>query len=124
MLYNCRCLHSHAVCLRWCFRHSFLAHASLRCRPDSCTGPPSAAQTEHCAALRAQILPAGDSTEIGEKGVNLSGGQKQRIAIARAVYADTDIYIMDDPLSAVDVHVGAHIFKNVVQGEPRGPGLG
>ena len=74
--------------------------------------------------LRAQILPAGDSTEIGEKGVNLSGGQKQRIAIARAVYADADIYVLDDPLSAVDVHVGAHIFRNVVQGGAQGvPGL-
>ena len=70
---------------------------------------------------RAQILPAGDSTEIGEKGVNLSGGQKQRIAIARAVYADADIYVLDDPLSAVDVHVGAHIFRNVLQGEALGP---
>lgn len=66
-----------------------------------------------------QILPAGDATEIGEKGVNLSGGQKQRISVARAVYADADIYIFDDPLSAVDVHVGAHIFKNVVQGATR-----
>ncbi len=64
----------------------------------------------------AQTLPAGDSTEIGEKGVNLSGGQKQRIAIARAAYADADVYILDDPLSAVDVHVGRHIFDNVVQG--------
>ncbi|CAM9993758.1 unnamed protein product, partial [Laminaria digitata] len=50
-------------------------------------------------------LPAGDLTEIGEKGINLSGGQKQRVSIARAAYADADIYIMDDPLSAVDAHV-------------------
>jgi len=72
-----------------------------------------------CTFGPVQILPAGDSTEIGEKGVNLSGGQKQRISVARAVYADADIYILDDPLSAVDVHVGAHIFKNVVQGATR-----
>lgn len=50
-------------------------------------------------------LPAGDMTEIGEKGINLSGGQKQRVSIARAAYADADVYIMDDPLSAVDAHV-------------------
>lgn len=60
------------------------------------------------------ILPAGDQTEIGEKGINLSGGQKQRVAIARAVYADADLYLLDDPLSAVDSHVGRHIFDRVI----------
>ncbi|CAG0885967.1 unnamed protein product [Darwinula stevensoni] len=50
------------------------------------------------------ILPAGDMTEIGEKGINLSGGQKQRVSLARAVYSDEDVYLMDDPLSAVDSH--------------------
>lgn len=55
------------------------------------------------------IFRAGDATEIGERGVNLSGGQKQRIAIARAVYSDTEIVLMDDPLSAVDAHVGRHL---------------
>lgn len=48
------------------------------------------------------MLPGGDQTEIGEKGINLSGGQKQRVALARAVYSSSDIYILDDPLSAVD----------------------
>ncbi|KOC70044.1 Multidrug resistance-associated protein 1 [Habropoda laboriosa] len=61
-----------------------------------------------------KILPAGDQTEIGEKGINLSGGQKQRVALARAVYNDSDVYFLDDPLSAVDSHVGKHIFENVV----------
>lgn len=60
------------------------------------------------------ILAAGDRTEIGEKGINLSGGQKQRISLARAVYNDSDVYLFDDPLSAVDAHVGKHIFDNVV----------
>jgi ATP-binding cassette subfamily C (CFTR/MRP) protein 1 len=60
------------------------------------------------------ILPAGDSTEIGEKGINLSGGQRQRISLARAVYNNSDVYFFDDPLSAVDAHVGKHIFNNVV----------
>ncbi|XP_022670319.1 canalicular multispecific organic anion transporter 1-like isoform X2 [Varroa destructor] len=60
------------------------------------------------------VLPAGDETEIGEKGINLSGGQKQRISIARACYASADVYFFDDPLSAVDVHVGSHLFKHVI----------
>lgn len=60
------------------------------------------------------VLPAGDETEIGEKGINLSGGQKQRISIARAVYSDRDIYLFDDPLSAVDSNVGKHIFEKVI----------
>ncbi|KAJ6647722.1 Multidrug resistance-associated protein 1 [Pseudolycoriella hygida] len=61
-----------------------------------------------------EILPAGDQTEIGEKGINLSGGQKQRVSLARAVYNDADIYFLDDPLSAVDSHVGQHIFDEVI----------
>ncbi|XP_054717541.1 multidrug resistance-associated protein 1-like [Uloborus diversus] len=61
-----------------------------------------------------EILPGGDQTEIGEKGINLSGGQKQRISLARAVYNDADIYYLDDPLSAVDAHVGKHIFEQVI----------
>uniref|UniRef100_A0A3Q3DWN2 Multidrug resistance-associated protein 1 n=1 Tax=Hippocampus comes TaxID=109280 RepID=A0A3Q3DWN2_HIPCM len=61
-----------------------------------------------------EILPAGDSTEIGEKGVNLSGGQKQRVSLARAVYCDRTVYLLDDPLSAVDAHVGKHIFEQVI----------
>jgi len=64
-----------------------------------------------------EILPAGDQTEIGEKGINLSGGQKQRVSLARAVYSDHDLFLLDDPLSAVDSHVGKHIFENVI-----GPG--
>ncbi|XP_055597196.1 multidrug resistance-associated protein 1-like isoform X2 [Uranotaenia lowii] len=60
------------------------------------------------------MLPGGDMTEIGEKGINLSGGQKQRVALARAVYADSQIYLFDDPLSAVDAHVGKHIFEKVI----------
>ncbi|WAQ96712.1 MRP3-like protein [Mya arenaria] len=60
------------------------------------------------------IMPAGDQTEIGEKGINLSGGQKQRVSLARAVYQDRDLYLLDDPLSAVDSHVGKHIFDNII----------
>ncbi|NXR75548.1 MRP1 protein, partial [Pycnonotus jocosus] len=70
---------------------------------------------EACALLPdIEILPSGDKTEIGEKGVNLSGGQKQRVSLARAVYCNADVYLLDDPLSAVDAHVGKHIFEKVI----------
>uniref|UniRef100_A0A4W3I1R4 Multidrug resistance-associated protein 1 n=1 Tax=Callorhinchus milii TaxID=7868 RepID=A0A4W3I1R4_CALMI len=68
-----------------------------------------------CALLPdLEMLPAGDESEIGEKGVNLSGGQKQRVNLARAVYNDCSVYFLDDPLSAVDAHVGRHIFEKVI----------
>ncbi|XP_078337789.1 multidrug resistance-associated protein 1-like isoform X2 [Crassostrea virginica] len=70
---------------------------------------------EACALIPdLQLLPAGDQTEIGERGVNLSGGQKTRISLARAVYSDADVFLLDDPLSAVDSHVGGHIYRNVI----------
>ncbi|KAM7408746.1 hypothetical protein PAMA_002464 [Pampus argenteus] len=61
-----------------------------------------------------ELLPGGDLTEIGEKGINLSGGQKQRVSLARAAYSQADIYLLDDPLSAVDSHVGKHLFEKVI----------
>lgn len=60
------------------------------------------------------MLPGGDMTEIGERGINLSGGQKQRVSLARAAYADADIYLLDDPLSAVDAHVDHHLWENLI----------
>nr|POE51663.1 oligomycin resistance atp-dependent permease yor1 [Quercus suber] len=69
-------------------------------------------------ALRPDLdmLPSGDLTEIGERGITVSGGQKQRLNIARAIYFDADIILMDDPLSAVDAHVGKHIMDNAICG--------
>ncbi|XP_037399860.1 canalicular multispecific organic anion transporter 2 isoform X3 [Pygocentrus nattereri] len=61
-----------------------------------------------------EVLPGGDQTEIGEKGINLSGGQRQRVSLARALYSEADVYLLDDPLSAVDAHVAKHIFDNVI----------
>lgn len=61
-----------------------------------------------------ELFAAGDLTEIGEKGVNLSGGQKQRISLARAVYQRAGIYLLDDPLSAVDAHVSSDLFSDVI----------
>jgi ATP-binding cassette, subfamily C (CFTR/MRP), member 1 len=69
-----------------------------------------------CLAQDLEILPAGELTEIGEKGINLSGGQKQRVSLARALYQGADVYLLDDPLSAVDVHVGKHIFDSLIDG--------
>lgn len=68
-----------------------------------------------CALLPdLQMLPMGDQTEIGEKGINLSGGQKARISLARAVYQNHDVYLLDDPMSAVDAHVGKQLFDSVI----------
>ncbi|KAK1170047.1 multidrug resistance-associated protein 4-like [Acipenser oxyrinchus oxyrinchus] len=62
------------------------------------------------------ILPDGDMTVIGDRGATLSGGQKSRVNLARAVYQDTDIYLLDDPLSAVDAEVGRHLFEKCICG--------
>lgn len=63
-----------------------------------------------------KVLPDGDETEIGEKGINLSGGQKARVSLARACYQNADVYLLDDPLAAVDVHVARHLMDQCVLG--------
>lgn len=67
-----------------------------------------------------ELLPGGDLTEIGERGVNISGGQKQRVSMARAVYSDSDVCIFDDPLSALDADVGRQVFERCIKGELKG----
>ncbi|XP_077981991.1 ATP-binding cassette sub-family C member 5-like [Glandiceps talaboti] len=69
------------------------------------------------------ILPNGEMTEIGERGLNVSGGQKQRVSLARTYYSDRDIILLDDPLSAVDAHVGKHLFKQLIRGALKGKSI-
>uniref|UniRef100_A0A4W4ELJ6 ATP-binding cassette, sub-family C (CFTR/MRP), member 4 n=1 Tax=Electrophorus electricus TaxID=8005 RepID=A0A4W4ELJ6_ELEEL len=70
-----------------------------------------------CALKRdMELLPEGDLTLIGDRGATLSGGQKARVNLARAVYQDADIYLLDDPLSAVDAEVGRHLFEHCICG--------
>ncbi|XP_063223953.1 ATP-binding cassette sub-family C member 4-like isoform X2 [Bacillus rossius redtenbacheri] len=70
-----------------------------------------------CALQRdLELFPHGDKTIVGERGVSLSGGQRARINLARAVYRNADLYLLDDPLSAVDTHVGKHLFDMCLRG--------
>ncbi|KAJ9706092.1 hypothetical protein PVL29_001589 [Vitis rotundifolia] len=72
---------------------------------------------EKCSLVKdLEMLPFGDLTEIGERGVNLSGGQKQRVQLARALYQEADVYLLDDPFSAVDAHTAASLFNEYVMG--------
>ncbi|OMO71780.1 hypothetical protein CCACVL1_18073 [Corchorus capsularis] len=73
-----------------------------------------------CLEKDLEMMEFGDQTEIGERGINLSGGQKQRIQLARAVYQDCDVYLLDDVFSAVDAHTGTEIFKECVRGALKG----
>ncbi|KAJ8526980.1 hypothetical protein K7X08_029457 [Anisodus acutangulus] len=67
---------------------------------------------ERCSLVKdLEMLPFGDQTIIGERGVNLSGGQKQRVQLARALYQNADIYLLDDPFSAVDTHTSTCLFN-------------
>ncbi|XP_034328340.2 ATP-binding cassette sub-family C member 4 isoform X2 [Magallana gigas] len=63
-----------------------------------------------------EVMPNGDSTMIGDRGVSLSGGQRARVSLARALYMEADVYLLDDPLSAVDAVVSRHLFQKVIKG--------
>ncbi|KAG6861355.1 hypothetical protein C0995_001088 [Termitomyces sp. Mi166 len=91
-----------------CFGRAFEQEKYWKAVNDSCLGPDL------------EMLPNGDLTEVGERGISLSGGQKQRLNICRAIYCDTDIQIFDDPLSALDAHVGKAVFQNVLQNNSSG----
>lgn len=94
---------------------------NLTIRENICFGRPFEeerywkAVRDSCLEPDLELLPNYDLTEVGEKGISLSGGQKQRLNICRALYCNTDIQIFDDPLSALDAHVGKAVFQNVLQ---------
>ncbi|KAL5039787.1 hypothetical protein BDEG_28386 [Batrachochytrium dendrobatidis JEL423] len=72
-----------------------------------------------CLEHDLELMPNGLGTRIGEKGINLSGGQKSRVALARAISHDADIYLLDDPIAALDAHVGKDVFDNAIRGTLR-----
>ncbi|ODQ81978.1 hypothetical protein BABINDRAFT_170555 [Babjeviella inositovora NRRL Y-12698] len=96
----------------WIMNGTVQDNITFGCRFD----PDFYAKTVEACALGPdmKVFPDGDKTQVGEKGISLSGGQKARIAIARAVYARADIYLLDDVLSAVDAHVAHHLTTHVL----------
>lgn len=113
-----------AAKLAYCPQYAWIQNATLR--ENIVFGKPFdpawyAAVVEACALQQdIDMLPDGDLTEIGERGITVSGGQKQRLNIARAIYFNPDIVLMDDPLSAVDAHVGKHLFDKAISGLLKG----
>ncbi|KAF7327422.1 ABC transporter protein [Mycena kentingensis (nom. inval.)] len=103
----------------YCPQTAWIQNATVR--ENICFGLPFEeekywkAVNDSCLAPDLAMLPNGDLTEVGEKGISLSGGQRQRLNICRSIYSDTDIQIFDDPLSALDAHVGKAVFHNVLQ---------
>ena len=75
---------------------------------------PSIVFVKYFVSQDIDTMPDGDNTLIGDRGVSLSGGQRARISLARALYMDADIYLLDDPLSAVDASVSRHLFERYV----------
>ncbi|KAI0072747.1 P-loop containing nucleoside triphosphate hydrolase protein [Panus rudis PR-1116 ss-1] len=101
----------------YCPQSAWIQNATIR--ENICFGRPFdeerywKAIKDACLEADLEMLPNGDMTEVGERGISLSGGQKQRINICRAIYVNADILIFDDPLSALDAHVGKMVFHNV-----------
>ncbi|TPX64351.1 hypothetical protein SpCBS45565_g05955 [Spizellomyces sp. 'palustris'] len=110
--------------LGYCPQQSWILNTTLR---NNITFSRPFDQTKYIHALHAcalepdlSLLPNADMTQIGERGITLSGGQKQRLNLARCIYLDSDIILLDDPLSAVDAHVGAHLFEKCILGALKG----
>lgn len=103
--------------IAYCPQSAWIQNATVR--ENICFGRPFdekrywRAVSAACLETDLRLLPHGDLTEVGERGISLSGGQKQRINICRAIYVDADIQIFDDPFSALDAHVGKSVFQNV-----------
>ncbi|KAJ7221013.1 ABC transporter [Mycena haematopus] len=108
----------------YCPQSAWIQNATIR--ENICFGLPFdeekywKAVNDSCLQPDLEMLPNGDLTEVGEKGISLSGGQRQRLNICRSIYSDTDIQIFDDPLSALDAHVGKAVFHNVLQNTLQG----
>jgi ABC-type multidrug transport system fused ATPase/permease subunit len=107
----------------YCAQGAWVRNASLKDNITGGRGSSNINPERYEAVLEAcalkpdmEVLPDGDQTMIGDRGINLSGGQKQRVALARAVYADPDVYILDDVISKLDAHVAAHICDNLFSG--------
>ena len=109
--------------IAYCAQSPWLEHATVR--DNIIYGSPQGydeqryeAVVESCALVQdLSIFPAGDMTEIGEKGVALSGGQKARVALARALYSPATTILLDDPLAAVDMHTARHLVEKCLTGE-------
>ncbi|KZT73163.1 hypothetical protein DAEQUDRAFT_808686 [Daedalea quercina L-15889] len=110
--------------IAYCAQSAWIQNATVR--ENICFGRPFdearywRAVHDACLDADLRLLPAGDMTEVGEKGISLSGGQKQRLNICRAIYVGADIQIFDDPFSALDAHVGRSVFQNVLLNAPAG----
>ncbi|PCH42273.1 hypothetical protein WOLCODRAFT_137808 [Wolfiporia cocos MD-104 SS10] len=106
--------------IAYCPQSAWIQNATVR--ENICFGRPFEEERywkavhDACLDTDLKLLPHGDMTEVGERGISLSGGQKQRINICRAIYVGTDIQIFDDPFSALDAHVGKFVFQNVFLG--------
>jgi ABC-type multidrug transport system fused ATPase/permease subunit len=124
ILGECRCLAGDVAVggkMAYVSQKAFIMNDTVRSNitfspPDTPLDAPRYDAAISACALTQDLasLSAGDETEIGEKGINLSGGQKARVSLARAVYSDADVYLLDDPLSAVDAHVGKHLFNECI----------
>ncbi|KAK2460902.1 hypothetical protein APHAL10511_007372 [Amanita phalloides] len=108
----------------YCPQSAWIQNATIR--ENVCFGRPFdeekywRAIRDSCLEADLEMLPNGDMTEVGERGISLSGGQKQRVNVCRSIYCDADVQIFDDPLSALDAHVGKAVFQHVLQNATSG----